>query len=108
MTFLRFLAWAFYWMRLELVALQQPELACSVTRERGRWRVVFGETVGEARESWRAIRSLLEGRAESEPLELSPEALAKAADELADAQDRRTPPELELDAPPSDPPSGGF
>lgn len=87
LTFLRFLAWAFYWMRLELAALGQPERACSVTRERGRWRVVFGESTGEGREAWCAIRQMLEGRDEREPLELTPEALARVADALEERHD---------------------
>jgi len=88
-TFFNFLAWAFYWMRLELVALQQPNARCSVSREAGRtsWHVELGEQHAEAREAWRAIRLLLEGRPETEPLELSPEAIGKQADALAEAHD---------------------
>jgi hypothetical protein len=88
-TFLNFLAWAFYWMRLELVALQKPNERCSVSREAGRtsWHVELGEQHAEAREAWRAIRLLLEGRPETEPLELSPEAIGKQADALAEAHD---------------------
>lgn len=89
MTFLRFLAWAFYWMRLELAALQQPERPCSVTRVRDRWRVQFGESVAEAREAWAAIRLLLEGRPETEPIAFAPTEIADAADELETMHDKR-------------------
>lgn len=97
MTFLRFLAWAFYWMRLELVALEQPHLRCSVTRERGRWLVVFGENVASAREAWCAIRLMLEGTPETEPLEFTPEALAKIADELEEKHERERESALDAD-----------
>lgn len=85
-TFVRFLAWAFYWMRLELAALQQPDRELSVIRARGRFTVTFGESVGHGREAWQAIRHMLEGRDEREPLEFSPEAMAAAADELEELQ----------------------
>jgi hypothetical protein len=98
MSFLHFLAHLFYWIRLELAAIERPHLPCSLTRERGRWRVLFGETTGEAREAWRAIRQVLEGRPESDPLELEPRALEVAAavlsDELANRRERELEEEL--------------
>lgn len=100
MTFLRFLACVFYWLRLELAALERPTLPCAVTRERGRWRATFGESIGEGREAWLAVRALLEGTPETEPLELEPEALESAAVKLAHELEERRAAELaaELEA----------
>jgi len=89
MNFLRFLACTFYWMRFELVTLMQPNvLPCSLIRERGRWRVLFGEKSGEGREPWSAIRNLLEGRPDTDAVEFTEEALEQAARELDERKAR--------------------
>lgn len=99
LTFLRFLAWTFYWLRLELAALQEPARPWIIARARGRWRVYYGESTGhaleeleaahkegEGPEAWQAIRQALEGVEPHKPLEFTPEALGSAADELEAAQ----------------------